>query len=54
LTLRKNTKVHVLENMDLTFWGEVVGLSSSYELGGKMGSKDMFLNMKVLEKSKLT
>jgi hypothetical protein len=40
--------------MDLTFWGEVVRLSSKYELGDKMGSMDMFLDMKVLKRSKLT
>jgi hypothetical protein len=50
----KNTEAHVLESMDLTFWGEVVRLSSKYELGDKMGSMDMFLDMKVLKRSKLT
>jgi hypothetical protein len=49
-----NTKVHVLKNMDSTFWGEVVRLSSRYKLGNRMGSMDMFLDMKVLERSKLT
>jgi hypothetical protein len=45
---------HVLESMDLTFWGEVVRLSSRYELGGRMGYMETFLDMKVLERSKST
>jgi len=40
--------------MDSTLWGEVVRLSSRYKLGGRMGSMDMFLDMKILERSKLT